>query len=69
MGKLFQKRNLGRWLSEPSTLEGVGIIGLLVGSQFGIPPDVVTGLLGAVAANAIRRTERPQDYGKADGQG
>lgn len=61
LGKLIQRRNVGRWLREPSTMEGVTILGTLLASAVGVPPEVATAVIGVVAANAVRRAEhRPE---------
>lgn len=58
LGKVVQRRNIGRWLREPSTMEGLTILGTLVAGAVGVPPEVVTAAIGVVAANAVRRAER-----------
>lgn len=58
IGRLVQRRNVGRWLREPSTLEGLGSVAALVSGVLGVDPTIVTSIIGAIAVNAMRRVER-----------
>lgn len=59
MGKFIQRRNIGRKLREPSTMEGITVLGTLIGGLFGLDPQIAAIIIGTVGANAIRRSELP----------
>lgn len=60
LGKLVERRDVGRWLAEPSTHEGGALVAALVAGWFGLPPEWVATGISLVAAKAIRRSEQPR---------
>lgn len=65
IGKLIQTRNIGRWIidrsKEPSSQEGAAIAIALASSFLGVPQEIVTMAVGAVATKMVIRAERPKD--------
>ena len=65
IGKLIQTRNIGRWIKarsqEPSSKEGLAIGIALASSFLGVPEDIVSLAVAAVATKMIIRSERPTD--------
>lgn len=55
MGKFFQKRNIGRWLRETSTQEGIAVIATIGAQAYGVPPDITMAVLGMIGLNSMRR--------------
>ena len=56
MGKFFQKRNVGRWLRETSTMEGITVLATVGAATYGVPPEITLGILSLLGLNAMRRT-------------
>ena len=55
MGKLFQKRNVKRWLGETSTIEGITVLATVGAQAYGVPPEITMGILSLLGLNAMRR--------------
>ena len=55
MGKFIQRRNIGRWLRETSTIEGITVLATVGAQAYGVPPEVTMGILGLLGLNSMRR--------------
>lgn len=55
MGKFIQRRNIGRWLGETSTKEGIAVLATIGAQAYGVPPDITMAVLGLIGLNSMRR--------------
>lgn len=55
MGKFIQRRNIGRWLNETSTKEGIAVLATIGAQAYGVPPDITMAVLGLIGLNSMRR--------------